>query len=63
MLPGKTVAIAAPTLYWYLKQFPIEKISKVVDYIVFMTYDLHGQWDAYNEYAQEYCESGNCLRS
>jgi GH18 family chitinase len=63
LLPGKTVAIAAPASYWYLKQFPIEKISKVVDYIVYMTYDLHGQWDAHNEYSQEYCESGNCLRS
>ena len=63
LLPGKTVAIAAPASYWYLKQFPIEKISKVVDYIVYMTYDLHGQWDAHNEYSQEYCDSGNCLRS
>lgn len=24
-------------------------------------YGLHGQWDARNEYSQEYCESGNCL--
>lgn len=63
LLPGKTVAIAAPASYWYLKQFPIEKISKVVDYIVYMTYDLHGQWDAHNEHSQEYCETGNCLRS
>lgn len=29
-------------------------MSKVVDYIVYMTYDLHGQWDygnAWSEYA------------
>lgn len=63
LLPGRTVAIAAPASYWYLKQFPIEKISKTVDYIVYMTYDLHGQWDAHNEYSQEYCATGNCLRS
>ncbi|KAF9692141.1 hypothetical protein EKO04_010185 [Ascochyta lentis] len=63
LLPGKTVAIAAPASYWYLKQFPIEKISKVVDYIVYMTYDLHGQWDAHNEHSQECCDTGNCLRS
>lgn len=63
LLPGKTVSIAAPSSYWYLKQFPIEEISKVVDYIVYMTYDLHGQWDAGNENAFEDCDSGHCLRS
>ncbi|KAJ6127688.1 Peptidoglycan-binding Lysin subgroup [Penicillium samsonianum] len=46
LLKEKSISIAAPSLYWYLKGFPIAKISKVVDYIVFMTYDLHGQWDA-----------------
>jgi hypothetical protein len=45
LLPGKSVSIAAPASYWYLKQFPIKEISKVVNYIVFMTYDLHGQLD------------------
>jgi hypothetical protein len=35
----------------------------VVDYIVFMTYDLHGQWDANNKFAQEGCGNGMCLRS
>ncbi|KAF5485943.1 Killer toxin subunits alpha/beta [Colletotrichum fructicola] len=63
LLPGKSVAIAAPASYWYLKQFPIKDISKVVDYIVYMTYDLHGQWDAHNQYSQENCDTGNCLRS
>jgi hypothetical protein len=63
LLPGRTVSIAAPASYWYLKQFPIKEISKVVDYIVFMTYDLHGQWDATNEFSQEGCANGNCLRS
>jgi GH18 family chitinase len=36
----KSISIAAPASYWYLKAFPIEKISKVVDYIVYMAYDL-----------------------
>lgn len=63
LLPGKTVAIAAPASFWYLKQFPIKDISRVVDYIVYMTYDLHGQWDTQNEYSQEGCDTGNCLRS
>ncbi|CAK7212940.1 hypothetical protein SCUCBS95973_001630 [Sporothrix curviconia] len=63
LLPGKTVSIAAPASYWYLQGFPIAEIAAVVDYIVFMTYDLHGQWDAGNAYAQEGCPTGNCLRS
>jgi len=41
----KSIAIAAPASFWYLKAYPIDEIAKVVDYIVYMTYDLHGQWD------------------
>ncbi|KAM7183708.1 hypothetical protein V8F20_012513 [Naviculisporaceae sp. PSN 640] len=63
LLPGKTVSIAAPSSYWYLKQFPIKEIGAVVDYIVYMTYDLHGQWDADNKNSQEGCDNGKCLRS
>jgi hypothetical protein len=43
LLPGKTVSIAAPSSYWYLKNYPIAEIAEVIDYIIFMTYDLHGQ--------------------
>lgn len=60
---AKTLSIAAPASYWYLRPFPIANISKSLDYIVYMTYDLHGQWDAGNKYAQEGCPGGNCLRS
>ena len=49
---GKTLSIAAPASFWYLKQFPIKQISEVVDYIVYMTYDLHGQWDAGSKHAK-----------
>ncbi|KAJ5519173.1 Peptidoglycan-binding Lysin subgroup [Penicillium expansum] len=63
LLGDKSVSIAAPGSYWYLKGFPIAKISKVIDYIVFMTYDLHGQWDAGNPNAQPGCDDGSCLRS
>lgn len=48
----KTVAIAAPASFWYLKGFPIEEIGKVVDYIVYMTYDIHGQWDYGNGFSE-----------
>ncbi|GKU21122.1 unnamed protein product [Fusarium langsethiae] len=63
LLKGKSVSIAAPSSYWYLKQYPIKDIGKVVDYIVYMTYDLHGQWDTENSHSQEGCAFGNCLRS
>lgn len=63
LMPNKSVSIAAPASYWYLKGFPIERIGKVVDYIIFMTYDLHGQWDAGNKHAQIGCPDGMCLRS
>lgn len=43
LLPGKTISIAAPASYWYLKGFPINDIGEVVDYVIYMTYDLHGQ--------------------
>lgn len=59
----KTLSIAAPSSYWYLKGVPIKEISDVVDYIVFMTYDLHGQWDWNNPHAADGCDDGSCLRS
>ncbi|PTB47685.1 glycoside hydrolase family 18 protein [Trichoderma harzianum CBS 226.95] len=59
---SKSLSIAAPASYWYLKSFPIAAMAKVVDYIVYMTYDLHGQWDYDSHWAQDGCLSGNCLR-
>jgi GH18 family chitinase len=41
---GKTMSVALPAAYWYLKPFPVTQIAPLVDYIVYMTYDLHGQW-------------------
>jgi GH18 family chitinase len=43
LLPGKSVSVAAPSAYYDLKGFPIGDIGNVVDYIVYMTYDIHGQ--------------------
>jgi chitinase len=60
---GKTISIAAPASYWYLKGFPIASMSSVLDYIVYMTYDLHGQWDYSNSFSDPGCPAGNCLRS
>jgi len=44
MPSGKTLSIAAPASYWYLKSFPINNMAKLLDYIVYMTYDLHGRY-------------------
>ncbi|KAK4233494.1 killer toxin subunits alpha/beta-like protein [Achaetomium macrosporum] len=64
LLPrSKTVSFAAPAGYWYLKGFPMDSIAKVVDYVIYMTYDLHGQWDYDNKWADPGCPAGNCLRS
>jgi GH18 family chitinase len=34
---GKTLPIALPASFWHLKQFPVEAIGKVVDYVIYMT--------------------------
>ncbi|KAM4066213.1 glycosyl hydrolases family 18 domain-containing protein [Hirsutella rhossiliensis] len=60
---GKSVSIAAPASFWYLKAFPIDRIAAVIDYIVFMTYDLRGQWDYGNVNAFDSCPPGKYIRS
>ncbi|KAF4442605.1 Killer toxin subunits alpha beta [Fusarium acutatum] len=62
-LGGLSLSIAAPASFWYLKPYPINNIAKVVDYIIYMTYDLHGQWDYDNKWASPGCPKENCLRS
>ncbi|KAJ2757055.1 hypothetical protein GGI19_000351, partial [Coemansia pectinata] len=57
MPAGKSLSIAAPASYWYLKNFPIAEMAPLLDYIVYMTYDLHGQWDYGNQW------TGNFLKS
>lgn len=42
MPEGMTLSIAAPASFWYLKGFPIEEMAPILDYIIYMTYDLHG---------------------
>lgn len=63
MPSGKTVSIAAPASYWYLKQFLIAEMSEHLDYIIYMAYDLHGTWDSGSQWSQSGCKAGNCLRS
>ncbi|KAL4793038.1 hypothetical protein BDV19DRAFT_391480 [Aspergillus venezuelensis] len=58
-----TLSIAAPASYWYLQSFSIANISTVVDYVIYMTHDLHEQWDYDSAWAQDSCPAGNCPRS
>ncbi|UKZ82482.1 hypothetical protein TrVFT333_010271 [Trichoderma virens FT-333] len=60
---SKSVSLAAPASYWYLKAFPVKDLGAKIDYIVYMTYDLHGQWDYDNKWTSPGCPTGNCLRS
>ncbi|EFR03916.1 killer toxin alpha/beta [Nannizzia gypsea CBS 118893] len=59
----KSMSIALPASYWYLKAFPIRAMNVFVDYFIYMTYDLHGQWDYGNKFVNPGCPNGNCLRS
>ncbi|KAJ5662800.1 hypothetical protein N7507_003531 [Penicillium longicatenatum] len=60
----KSISMALPASYWYLKAFdPITQFEESIDYYVFMTYDLHGQWDWNNTFVNPGCPDGNCLRS
>ncbi|KAI0437933.1 family 18 glycosyl hydrolase [Xylaria telfairii] len=40
------ISMTLPTSYWYLQHFDLEAIQAHVDWFNFMTYDLHGVWDA-----------------
>jgi GH18 family chitinase len=59
----KSLSIAAPASFWYLQAFPIDEIAEVVSYIVYMTYDLRGQWDYDTNDPPDGCPAGHCLRS
>lgn len=58
-----TIGMAAPASFWYLKAFPMDEIAEVVDYVIYMTYDLHGQWDFGNTFTSPGCPNGDCLRT
>lgn len=60
---SKSVSFAAPASYWYLKAFPMAIMGQYLDYVIYMTYDLHGQWDVGNPWTMSGCPGGNCLRS
>ncbi|GAP90626.2 putative glycoside hydrolase family 18 protein [Rosellinia necatrix] len=42
------ISFTAPTSYWYLRHFDLFAMTKHVDWINVMSYDLHGTWDSSN---------------
>ncbi|KAJ3299922.1 hypothetical protein HDU76_006191 [Blyttiomyces sp. JEL0837] len=54
-----SVSIAAPASHWYLRGFDIASMAAHVDYITFMTYDLHGNWDWGNKWVGPYLNVHN----
>ncbi|KAH8894667.1 glycoside hydrolase [Thozetella sp. PMI_491] len=40
------LSITLPSSFWYLQNFDIVKLEKVVDWFNMMEYDLHGTWDS-----------------
>jgi GH18 family chitinase len=60
---SKSVSLAAPASYWYLKSFPIKNMARELDYIIYMTYDLHDQCYYGNKWTSPGCGTGNCSRS
>lgn len=49
-LGGKGLTITLPTSYWYLQHFDVKSLQDSVDWFNFMTYDLHGVWDAQSRF-------------
>ncbi|KAJ3515636.1 hypothetical protein NLJ89_g1634 [Agrocybe chaxingu] len=43
---SRTITIATPAGYWFLKGFEMDKIAPNLDFINMMSYDYHGPWDA-----------------
>lgn len=44
------LSITIPSSYWYMKNFDIVAIEKIIDWFNVMTYDLHGTWDTTDRY-------------
>jgi GH18 family chitinase len=58
-----SLSVAMPASFWYLKGFDVKGMVGNLDSVMFMTYDLHGQWDYSNQWSSPGCPAGNCLRS
>ncbi|KAI0476398.1 hypothetical protein GGR56DRAFT_642454 [Xylariaceae sp. FL0804] len=48
------ISMTLPTSYWYLQHFDLGNMKDSVDWFNFMTYDLHGVWDAQSQFIGPY---------
>ncbi|KAJ6079220.1 class V chitinase [Penicillium canescens] len=48
------ISVTLPSSYWYLQGFDLVTMSTYVDWFNFMSYDIHGVWDATNQYTGPY---------
>ncbi|KAL8726295.1 MAG: hypothetical protein Q9166_006797 [cf. Caloplaca sp. 2 TL-2023] len=53
-LGNKGLSMTLPTSFWYLQHFDVKSIEDSVDWFNFMTYDLHGTWDAQSRFLGPY---------
>ncbi|KAH8768982.1 family 18 glycosyl hydrolase [Diaporthe sp. PMI_573] len=44
------ISMTLPTSFWYLQHFDLKAIQPNVDWFNFMSYDLHGTWDAQSKF-------------
>lgn len=61
--PGTEISVCAPASFWYLQAYEIQSMAIYLDYVIFMTYDLHGQWDYGSAFSDPGCPGLGCLRS
>jgi chitinase len=60
---GTEISVCAPASFWYLQGFEIQAMAEFATYVIFETYDLHGQWDYGNTFSDPGCSPSGCLRS
>ncbi|KAI1827703.1 glycosyl hydrolases family 18-domain-containing protein [Xylaria intraflava] len=47
---SKGLSMTLPTSFWYLQHFDVNSLQEYVDWFNFMSYDLHGTWDAASKF-------------
>ncbi|KAF6235801.1 hypothetical protein HO173_005996 [Letharia columbiana] len=53
-LGQKGLSMTLPTSFWYLQHFDVNSLQESVDWFNFMSYDLHGVWDAQSQFVGPY---------
>ncbi|KAG8667842.1 hypothetical protein FPOAC2_13044 [Fusarium poae] len=58
-----SISISLPAQYSLLKAYPARELATLVDYFVYLTYDLFEHSGLESGVSQSGCPAGNCLRS